>query len=319
MQDEITLEQIFADLRADGLVCRDPIPICGGWLNKIWKVSTDEGAFLIKLYSPKRYAVSEARRLERAFQYQQAMYERGISCPELRMRDGKALRILHGERMYAVMRFSEGIHEDAATATTEHLLSLGDVCGRMHKEFASFPASVKESDALRDLRNHVREQKQMLSDTSPAEFRNALCLAEEIADTWKDDVFSNIPRGITHEDFTSANILFTGGKVSAVLDFDRICTSYVWHDVGRAILCFALEENGLNDRKLAAFLEGYNRYLPLRFSDLADALRITFCIEATWWFRESLFTTEHGKATKFKDETVWLAEHLKELENYAGL
>jgi len=55
------------------------------------------------------------------------------------------------------------------------------------------------------------------------------------------------------------------------VDFDCNGYSYIWHDIGRAILSFALKENVLDIGKVHAFLDGYLQHLPLTLSNIADA------------------------------------------------
>lgn len=123
-----------------------------------------------------------------------------------------------------------------------------------------------------------------------------------------------LPKGIAHEDFTFDNILFHENGVSCILDFDRNQYSFVWHDIGRALLCFALHEGNLRRDYVLAFLNGYNRHLPLSRRDLADALRISWCIEILWWIQPDYFTMEPCKATRFRDEILWLTKHWEELD-----
>ena len=59
--------------------------------------------------------------------------------------------------------------------------------------------------------------------------------------------------GIGHEDFTPDNMLFFGNEVSAILDFDRSQYGYRLHDVGRAILSFALKDGELDREKGVCF------------------------------------------------------------------
>jgi len=108
-----------------------------------------------------------------------------------------------------------------------------------------------------------------------AEYRKALFAQEPILKQLTNKFFDKLPKGIAHEDFTSDNILFETNSVSAIIDFDRNCYSYIWHDIGRAILSFALNENKIDREIVNAFLEGYIQHLPLTLLDIADALRLS--------------------------------------------
>ena len=92
--------------------------------------------------------------------------------------------------------------------------------------------------------------------------------------------FDRLPMGLSHEDFTPDNMLFDDNGVAAILDFDRNQYGYLWHDVGRALLSFTLEEGGLAMEKARAFLEGYAQ--AKEAPGLADALRLVWCLEFPW-------------------------------------
>jgi homoserine kinase type II len=103
--------------------------------------------------------------------------------------------------------------------------------------------------------------------------------------------------------------------VSAIIDFDRNKYSYIWHDVGRAILSLALKDQKMDMDIINAFVEGYSRHGALALSDMADILRLTWCMEVPWWIQPEFFEENHAKVVRFKDEMLWLTEHWFDLDN----
>ena len=120
------------------------------------------------------------------------------------------------------------------------------------------------------------------SDSS-AKFFRALERERRILEKLPADFFDRLETGIGHEDFTPDNMLFSGNEVSAILDFDRSQYGFRLHDVGRAILSFALKDGKMDLKKAYAFLEGYGEWMLLEeaagrmFRGLAgaDAFRFT--------------------------------------------
>ena len=55
-------------------------------------------------------------------------------------------------------------------------------------------------------------------------------------------------------------------------------------------------------------------HLPLAAADLADALRITWCIEAPWWIREEIRTGGSPKVRRFLDEILWVGKNWDALD-----
>lgn len=312
---------ICSDIKTSyGIVCRAITPINGGWMNQLWRADTDHGELLIKQFSLKRYTKAKLADIESALQRQMALKKDGIPCPHIYPCGHAAIRFLNDADAYMVMDFQEGRNKSFASITLSQMESLGDVCARMHRSFSRLPVRdvkgfpIDSRAFLSGLWENYHTRTQALSPDDPPAYRQALLTQEPILSQLTDTFFERLPKGIAHEDFTFDNILFHENGVSCILDFDRNQYSFVWHDIGRALLCFALHEGNLRRDYVLAFLNGYNRHLPLSRRDLADALRISWCIEILWWIQPDYFTMEPCKATRFRDEILWLTKHWEELD-----
>lgn len=299
--------------RAYGLTCTEFRPVSGGWLNEKWRAETELGPVLVKKFSPRRYG--NARRLaelEAALQRQALLYDQGVPCPKIFLWGGKALRPTEDGTAYMVMEFRPGQNVSGG-ATLPQLESLGDACGRMKRAFSQLPFSgvkgwpVTGGQTLAVLKSHLEKIRE---ERCPDEaFQQAAALLEPIMRTLGPEFFCRLQTGIGHEDFTWDNLLFSESALSAIIDFDRNAYGYVLHDVGRALLCFALEGEELNMEKVDAFARGYRRHLPLTGRDLSDALKISWCVEVPWWIRPEYFSQDRGKAGRFRDEILWVTRH----------
>jgi len=49
--------------------------------------------------------------------------------------------------------------------------------------------------------------------------------------------------------------------------------------------------------------------------NIADALRLSWCIEVPWWIQPEFFIENREKALRFKDEILWLTEHWFEIDS----
>lgn len=313
---------IINDLKDSyGIICNQITPVAGGWLNRLWKISTDRGELLVKQFSSNRYNRNQLKFIESALQRQIMLEKNGISCPFILQCEGHAIRLPDNETAYMVMDFRPGKTESSDTITIKQMRSLGNACGYMHKAFSKLPAASMESLPIFGgyttnlLWDNFDSRIMNCSLNDNAEYRKALFAQEPILKQLTNEFFDKLPRGIAHEDFTSDNILFETNCVSAIIDFDRNCYSYIWHDIGRAILSFALKQNRLDIGKVNAFLEGYKQHLPLTLPDIADALRLSWCIEIAWWIQPEFFSENKGKAGRFRDEILWLTEHWSEIDS----
>lgn len=319
-------EKIIKDIKNQyGITCYEITPINGGWLNQLYKVFTNQGTLLVKLYSPQRLWGKKIQNTEAALQRQLLVEKQGVQCLHIYTAGDRCIRIMDDGTMYLIMDFCEGHNETAETSSVQQMHSLGSACGAIHKAFATLPVEnaygypIDANQMLAEIREHNEKSSSQERGNEPEEYWKALQAEGLIVKELSVDFFNSLPKGIAHEDFTSDNILFQGDQVAAIIDFDRNRYSFVWHDVGRALLSFALEGDIINLQKVEAFVKGYNEHLPLSMQNVLDALRISYCIEALWWINPESFAMAYSKASRFRDETVWIGEHWFELEQILGI
>ncbi len=313
---------IIADLKDSyGLTCNQIIPVTGGFLNLKWKISTEKGELLLKQYSAERFRGEQIERIESALRRQVILEKNGVPCPFLWQREGRIIRWLDDKTAYMVMDFCTGRTESAGTVTVTQMRSLGSACAVMHKAFSELPEPLDKSlpsfggyttDSLWE--NFYSRMAKCPPD-APAAYQKALFELEPVLNRLDAGFFDRFPKGFAHEDFQSGNILFHARGVSAIVDFDRNGYSFPRHDIGRAILSFALEGGTLNGEKIRAFLEGYSRHSALTLPDIADALRLSWCIETPWWIQPEFFGECGAVPKRFKEEMLWLTEHWFEIES----
>ncbi len=235
MNSEITdlLYEIY------GLTCRSLTPVDGGWQNRLWRSSTDQGEFLVKQYSTRCYSRQGLDYIEAALERQILLEQAHIPCPHIR-------------------RPKKNIH--------------GQPPGHQAPESAGQDTPPPEKGRIF---HYQGDTPYVVMDFCPGH--------QESAHT--------------------------------VIDLDRNRYGFPWHDVGRALLSFALKDTPegvpgiLNIKKVRAFVAGYTRHLPLSMANVADALRISWCIEVLWWIMPSCFAMARSKATRYRDEILWLTDH----------
>lgn len=317
-------QRIISDLKDTyGITFTHIAPVTGGLLNRKWKISTDQGELLVKQYSTTRFSREQLERIEAALQRQILLKKQGVPCPSLRQCGGRAIRWLDDQTAYIIMDFCSGKTENPDTISMIQMYSLGSTCAHMHQAFSQLPAHGAGLPGfggytLDLLREYFISRIPKSWAEANGDYQNALFAAEVILKQIPVDFFDALPKGFAHEDIQPGNILFDAERVSAIIDFDRNCFSYIWHDIGRAILSFALEGNTLNINKVIAFQEGYSQFASLTLADMADALRLTWCIEVPWWIRPQFFAECDAIPKRFKEEMLWLTEHWFELNSLSG-
>lgn len=301
-----------------GLSPQSITPVSGGWLNQKWRIETNKGPYLVKVYSRIRYDEMQLRNMEKALQREMVLYGQGIKCPRYLSDNGAFVLYLEDGTAYSVMDFCFGKSETNESISLVQMKDLGMCLAQIHRAFSALPIVEVKGYPLANLHESLwdsyREKVSALSDQDNPSYRDAILMQKSILEQLPPGYFDGLPKGIAHEDFAPDNLLFQEDGVSAVLDFDRNQYSYLWHDVGRVLLSFARNRDGLDKAKIEAFREGYNKYLPLTIEDLVDAFKITWCIEVLWWIQPNCFAMEPCKATDYRDEMLWLTQNWWRLE-----
>ena len=316
-------DSIIADLKSTyGLTCYQITPVAGGLLNQKWRASTEKGDLLVKQFSSKRFTKDRIEQMEERLKRQIILEKCGVPCPFLWQYENRVIRWLSDETAYMVMDFCSGKTENSSTITLPQMRSLGSACAFMHKAFSQLPQPsdkelpVSGGYTIASLRETLVTRNLQCPLDAKMEYRTALLAAVHILHNLNDDFFNPFPKGFAHEDFHAGNILFHANCVSSIVDFDRNCYSYIWHDIGRAILSFALEGETINVKKVYAFFDGYTQHASLTLQNIADALRLTWCIETPWWVQPAFFIECDETPRRFRDEMLWLTEHWFELDAF---
>ncbi len=300
---------ILSDLTAVfGIVPTAVTEVPGGYLNEKWRIDTEDASYLLKRFSPVRYAPAKLDSIEQALQRQKFLYEQGISCPRVFDCDGTVLRRISTEQgeslVYMLMTFEDGITVTPDTVTAAQMTSLGEQCARMHTALSKCDAEkdahypLHSADAVRRLTDH----RVKLEDFSDYHLPPG---TDTILSTLDEPFFDAQAQQLCHEDFSADNLLFAGDR-AVILDFDRGQYSYPLHDVGRALLSLAYDGNTLRPPLILAFADGYRRYRILTADDLANALRLTLACEFPWWMHPDCENAASKKVLRFVSEMHFL-------------
>jgi homoserine kinase type II len=216
-----------------------------------------------------------------------------VAAP-LAMSDGGTLLEVDGG-LYAVYPWICGEHVPGTAMTGAQAAELGAALARIHQGLAAVmdpaqkamrmpvadPAKAGEAigryaaiiadKAARDdfdeyAAGQLAERRALL---------NAVQQDMPAADAWWE------PSGWAHGDFHDLNVLWDGGSIAAVVDFDRLAPRpYAFELVRSATLTFCYgDERGLAADLVTAFAAGYRDVMPL-----SDE-QVEFAARRLWWER----------------------------------
>lgn len=296
-------ERILNDLKESyGLEGRRFSRVNGGFMNALWRVETENGAVLVKVFSAKRFQGKKLDDIERALLLQKKLHAMGVRCPRVH---GKAMRRMDAQTAYMMMDYCAGHNETPETITPVQMQSLGEQMAKMHAAFDQLPPAGEKGFPI-DCERISSQLQQYMEQYGNEELRR-------IAATWTAAAIARQEMALRHEDMTQDNVLFDEAGVTAIIDFDRACYSFALRDIGRAILSFGRTEKGIARENVQALLQGYNTIKPLTVEKLVQALRVAWLSEATWWIGPQAEQLT-GKALRFREDMLWLTENYFNLE-----
>ncbi|WP_405012353.1 phosphotransferase [Kitasatospora sp. NBC_01539] len=267
-------------------------PVAEGLLNRGYLVTTADARYFLKCYvdraTASRTAVTAQHRATAA------LHARGLPVtPPLAGRDGCTVTTRRG-RLFALYPWVEGDHRHGDALDHPHCADLGILLGRLHGALAEacgpvrqpagrLAADPEETGALvADLRRRIGPRP------VPGSF-DALA-AEHLAE--RLDLLAQHgrrrpapdeapPTGWTHGDFHGLNLLHRDGRVTAVLDWDKLGLHPTAEEAVRAAtLVFNDRTTGVLDLcRVRAYARAYRAEAAAGPPVLAAAVR------RVWWER----------------------------------
>ncbi|OPG15407.1 phosphotransferase [Ferroacidibacillus organovorans] len=294
----------------------DAQPIVRGWLNRKWKLDTTHGVFLIKSYHPDRYRLYDESALVRALRWQSELHTQGLPCPQILMHQGAQLHSTPSGQRFMVMTFCDGERFIPGQATYGQMHSLGAATGQMHRfllMLGGFPTQAtflvpEVPERIRHFENVLKAMEQNDKHELYA-FAQRQLNALQIIDIRE---FRNAEIGFAHRDLWADNMLFSGDRLSAILDFDRLNADYLDMDIARAILSGNLDGETFNVDATLGFLDGYRTQREYPTGGILRALRMVWYMESAWWITPNM--DQHTvPPQRFAHEMDWLARNMQNL------
>jgi Ser/Thr protein kinase RdoA (MazF antagonist) len=264
--------------------------VAEGLMNRNWAVQADGRQVFVK-------QVLDVDRAQAAGQHEatRAMAAGGLpAAAPLAMPDGGTLLELDGS-LYAVYPWICGEHVPGTAMTGAQAAELGATLARVHQGLAAVmdPAQKAMRMPVTDparARAAIDQYAAIIAGKAArddfdgyaaGQLAGRRALLEAVrhdmpdADAWWE------PSGWAHGDFHDLNVLWHGGTIAAVVDFDRLAPRpYAFELVRSATLTFCYgDERGLAADLVAAFAAGYRAVMPL-----ADE-QVEFAAGRLWWER----------------------------------
>jgi Ser/Thr protein kinase RdoA (MazF antagonist) len=261
-------------------------------MNRNWQVTTPAGTFAVKQLLD--HSPDQARRTHTVLD---ALAVRGFPAPS-------PLVLPHGDTVFdhacgsfTIAPWMPGVLREGVDLAMPECVAAGHLLGELHHHLDAVlppePAAAASKSATppadpraaldtinhyidlieaRPVRDDFDEQANRMLQTR-REYITGQAHRRPVGSTWL------APHGWIHGDFQQFNLLWDQGRISAVLDWDRLCVAWPVGEVVRAaIFLFMSRERGEVDLdRVSAFVAGYRETRSVTDAQLLDAVH-------RWWW-----------------------------------
>jgi len=296
-------------------------------------IKADKGTFLLKR---RPHGADDLARVNLAHAVQRHLTAKSFPIPSLLATGTEGSTVLSLENhIYEFFHFVEGSrYEGSAEETRE----AGRQLAVFHKSLADFDAPDEPSPWCFHDSAMVRQHLGMLaSDQRTLASRQMKVLAEALLLRYDKSSaranllgFASWKRQIIHGDWHPGNLLFAGGSVVAVVDFDSIRVSPPVTDLANGMLQFSIVGGGPDpsdwsshfaEDRLFDFLNGYREIIRLserKRYGLVDLMIETMIAEAVLPVAATGFFGRHAGfdwLLMILRKTKWLRHHRRDLRD----
>ena len=304
------------------------VPITHGLMNTNWRWETAAGVFAVKqLRDASPVAV------RRHHEVLPRLAEQGLPVPAPRATSGGDSLCKIDSHWYAMIGWLPGVHRTGSQLNLPDCRRLGELVGRIHTglrkvlpdalpSLADNPRQVADTEAKLDrLARAATAGRDDFDRFAATEIAWRRRLLHEVAGQRPHTTAAVRPVGWTHGDINHLNLLFTGGQVTGVLDWDRLdVRTYGLEVVRTATLLFGTgDHDGVDLPRIAAFTAGYRAHVTISDDALRDAAhrRWWTLVCDTWFLR--LHYDENNRSCDHLLRTSgrllrWWTDHRAELD-----
>jgi homoserine kinase type II len=207
--------------------------IAEGISNSNYFLQTDVDRYILTLYEMR----ANTKDLPYFLDVMHHLADAGLPCP-LPVDDKKGVSLQKlADRDACIISFLDGVSVSHPTA--EQCASVGKVLADMHVAAGSFTQSRDNELSVqgwKDLASSVRDQADTITPGL------AKLIDDEIAyleDHWPTD----LPSGLVHADLFPDNVLFTGDKLTGIIDFYFACSDMFAYDIAVCINAWCFDED----------------------------------------------------------------------------
>lgn len=282
-----------------------------GLLNLKWSATSDNKIF-IKQYNKERYNSSKIEKIKARLKIQMLLNDNGVLCPSIYEKNGNLMYTTDSGEDFIITNLINGKIIEYGEMNESQSYHLGICIGRMHYVLneilnISEPYSWKLPTKEKLLKEWEMTYNSQTFDEN-SEIKAILLNQKKLLQEIDMNDFLLCKEGWSHSDLWSHNLLFNEDKIAGFLDFDRLSVTYPELDNARVLLSLALKNNVLNIRLVESFIKGYCKYYIINEEDIVRSIKLLWCLESFWWFKEQYLNTDNPP-NRMMNEMIWVMEN----------
>jgi homoserine kinase type II len=282
--------------------------IAEGVENSNYLVDTSAGRFILTVYE-KRVRADDLPFFLSLIDH---LADKGCPVPRAQHAEDGAATIEWNGKFLALIEFAAGL--SVSHPTPAQARAVGEALGQMHAAVGDFPLSRPNSLGPEDWFALAENCGDDLDAIQPKLQERVAAECDFLRTHWPHD----LPRSVIHADLFPDNVLMTGNKVGALIDFYFACTEVRAWDVAvtHAAWCFENDGTAFNAEVGDALLTGYDAAFGrsdaerAAFNVLARGACLRFLLTRAW---DWLNTPADALVTR-KDPIAFL----RRLDHYAA-
>jgi homoserine kinase type II len=232
-----------------------------GSVNSNHVLETGRGRFFVRIYEERGLAEAEAD-----VALAKKLSARGVPTPPpIEDAEGRALFLVR-TKAAAVFPWIEGHMICQAGVTEAHARAVGAALAKMH-------LAARDIDVGKG-RFRIEDIRARLGAIEDPSYRHARVVLETALSDHRRA--AGLPRGLTHGDLFRDNVLWNGGNIAALLDFESASNDVLVYDLAVTILAWCYGSRFEPDL-VAAMIAGYESVRVLDVRE-REALHTEACI-----------------------------------------
>ena len=238
-------------------------PLSVGSVNSNFRLTDRTG----KIYFARLYEEQDHVGAVREHAIVAALDDAGVPVVRaLQRRDGGSLADFDG-KAFAMFPWVDGEILCQARVTPAHCFALGAALARVHSCSGRAPTLPEGRFRIPDLRERLKK----VEAAGRASLLPAVSLIRSKLDQYEAARVPGLERGICHGDLFRDNVLWRGGQLAALLDFESVCANNFAYDLMVTALAWCYG-NAFQLPLVQALFDGYRSARPVPAAE-ASALR----------------------------------------------